>query len=390
MKDLAIIRGKLITPDQVISEGDILIQSGRINELGDSGTIQIPADLLTIDAKGMMVVPGFIDAHTHGAIGHDYMDSTPDEIREMLRWVVSTGVTTLLPTLASAPFMEQIEMITRLREVIESQKAGEATIAGIHLEGPYISLEKRGAQPEKAIRAPSIDEMSELIEVSGNNIRLVTLAPELKGAIELIEFLVNKGIIVSAGHSNANVDQMREAEKAGLTRGAHLYNGMSAFTHRNPGIVGAILTSDKIYAELTVDGIHVDPVAAEVALRAKGSDKVTLVTDSMQATGLGDGMYLRPGNRKVIVENGAARLESGNLAGSILTMDRAVRNAVNMLHLSLPAAVSMASQVAATSLGLGEHKGRLDRGMDADVVLLRQDLEVDTAIVMGDVVFRSQ
>jgi N-acetylglucosamine-6-phosphate deacetylase len=165
---------------------------------------------------------------------------------------------------------------------------------------------------------------------------------------------------------------------------------MSAFTNRNPGIVGAILTSDKIYAELTVDGIHVDPVAAEVALRAKGLEMITLVTDSMQAAGLGDGMYIRPGNRKIIVENGAARLESGNLAGSILTMDRAVRNAVNMLHLSIPAAVSMATKVAATSLRLGDHKGRLDRGMDADVVLLRQDLKVDTAIIMGDVVFRAQ
>lgn len=389
MKDLAITHGKLITPTQILPEGDLLIRSGKIVALGTSGTIEIPGNWVTIDADGLTVVPGFIDAHTHGAVGHDFMDSTSDEVSAVLRWLASTGVTTVLPTLASALFAEQIEMVTRLRKVKENQIPGEAAIAGLHLEGPYISLERRGAQPEKAIRKPSIDEMKQLIDASGNNIRLVTLAPELPGALELIEFLVKKGIVVSAGHSEASVAQMRAAVKAGLSRAAHLYNGMTPFSHRNPGIVGAILTSDEIYAELTLDGIHVDPVAAEVALRAKGLSKITLVTDSMQAAGLGDGTYIRPGNRKIIVKDSAARLESGNLAGSILTMDQAVRNAVGLLHLPLADAVAMASQVAAASLGLGTVKGTLACGMDGDVVLLGKNLEIAATIVTGEVAFRA-
>jgi N-acetylglucosamine-6-phosphate deacetylase len=389
MKDLVITRGKLITPARILPVGDLLIKSGKIVALGSSGTIEIPRDSILIDANGLMVVPGFIDAHTHGGMGHDFMDSTPDEIRAVLRWLVSTGVTTVLPTLASAPFDEQIEMVTRLRKVKENQLPGEAAIAGLHLEGPYLRMERRGAQPEKAIRKPSVDEMKQLIEASGNNIRLVTLAPELTGALDLIGFLAKQGIVVSAGHSEASVSQIREAVKAGLTRAAHLYNGMMPFSHRTPGIVGAVLTSDEIYAELTLDGIHVDPVAAEVALRAKGLSRITLVTDATQATGLGDGTYIRPGNRKIIVKEGAARLESGNLAGSVLTMDQAVRNAVHLLHLPLTDAIAMASQVSAASLGLGKTKGTLACGMDGDVVLLGKDLEISATIVAGEVIFQA-
>jgi len=389
MKDLAILQGNIITPDRTFSEGDLIIREGKILALGPTGSISIPSDAERIDARGLTVAPGYIDTHTHGGNGHDYMDSTLEDIRSILRWLPSTGVTAVLPTLASAELKDELEMVARLREVKEHPAPGEATILGIHLEGPYISMARRGAQPEKAIRPPSIAEMEQLIEASGHYVCLVTLAPELPGALELIRFLVQQGISVSAGHSEASYAQVMAAEQAGLSRVTHLYNGMSAFDHRAPGIIGAALTSDSIYAELILDGIHVDPVAANVALRAKGIDRVVLMTDATQAAGLGDGIYVRPGNRRITVKDGAARLDSGSLAGSVLTLDRAVRNAISLLHLLLSDAVALATRSAANSLGMGATKGTLSPGQDADIVIMGKDMEVCTTLVRGAVVYRT-
>jgi N-acetylglucosamine-6-phosphate deacetylase len=386
-KDLAILHGNIVTPDRTLSEGDLLIREGKILVLGPTGSTPIPPDAEQIDARGLIVAPGYIDAHTHGGNGHDYMDSSLEDIRSTLRWLPSTGVTAVLPTLASAELKDALEMVARLHEVQEHQVAGEPILLGIHLEGPYLSMAKRGAQPEKAIRKPSIAEMEQLIEASDCSIHLVTLAPELPGALELIHFLVQRGIVVSAGHTEASCAQVMAAAQAGLSRVTHLYNGMSSFDHRNPGIIGAALTNDAIYAELILDGIHVDPVAANVALRAKGIDKVVLMTDATQAAGRGDGVYIRPGNRRITVKEGAARLDSGSLAGSVLTLDRAVRNAVNLLHLPLADAVTLATRSAANSLGLGAAKGTLAPGKDADIVILGENLEVRSTLVGGVVVY---
>jgi N-acetylglucosamine-6-phosphate deacetylase len=314
------------------------------------------------------------------------MTATAEQVAELLAWLPSTGVTGVLPTLASSPLEEEIEMLRRLRRVLDNPPPG-AAILGFHLEGPYLNPARRGAQPEQAIRPPSIAEMERLIEASGDSVRLVTLAPEMPGALDLVRYLVDRGITVSAGHSEAGCEQAAAAADAGLSRAAHLYNGMPSFQNREPGLVGAALTRDDLYVELILDGVHVDPVSAGLALRAKGLDKVVLVTDATQAAGLGDGIYVRPGNRKIIVEGGAARLESGSLAGSVLTMDRAVANAVRLLHLPLADALALAGRTAAHSLGLGGRKGTLAPGMDADLVILGESLEVRTAIVAGAVVY---
>jgi N-acetylglucosamine-6-phosphate deacetylase len=279
-------------------------------------------------------------------------------------------------------------MVARLRRVKE-RRPGGAAFLGIHLEGPYINPAKRGGQPLEPIRLPSIPEMDQLIEASGHNIRLVTLAPELPGALDLIRFLTSQGIVSSAGHSEATYVQMVMAVEAGLTRATHLYNGMPSLGHRNPGIVGAVLTLDAIYAELILDGVHIDPVAAQVALRAKGIDRIVLVTDATQAVGMDAGAYVRPGNRKIIVRDDAAWLESGSLAGSVLTMNRAVANATRFLHLPLADALALASRVAAQSLGAGATKGVLAPGMDADLVLLGEDMDIRMTMIAGKVVYRS-
>lgn len=389
MVDLVIHNGRLITPDGVISDGVVHISAGKITAAGPAARYPIPPEAAAIAAQGRWIAPGLIDGQTHGGAGFDYMEAAPEEIARVLRWAASNGVTGLLPTLATAGREDLLAMIRNLVSV-QNQRPDGAAILGLHIEGPYISQGKRGAQPAQAIRQPDIDEMKELIDASGGSIRIVTLAPELPGALELIAFLSREGIVPSLGHSEAGYDQVIAAADAGLRRATHLFNGMTGFNHREPGAVGAVLVRDDIYAELILDGVHVHPAAAQVALRAKGPERIVLVTDSTQAAGLGDGVYIRPGNRKVIVENGVARLESGSLAGSVLTLNRAVANAMQFMKLDLPEALALASKVAAESIGFGETKGSLQAGKDADVIIVEDDLTVHTTVVDGRVVYQRE
>jgi N-acetylglucosamine-6-phosphate deacetylase len=278
-------------------------------------------------------------------------------------------------------------MVARLRAAREKMLPG-AQMIGLHLEGPFLNPEKRGAQPAEPIRLPNLTEMKDLIEAGGGCIKLVTLAPELPGADELIRYLISEGVVVSAGHSDAEYQQVIDALRVGVSRVAHLYNGMSPFTHREPGLAGAALEQDGIYAELILDGLHIHPAAARIALRSKGLERIMLVTDATQAAGLGEGVYVRPGNRKIIVKDGAARLESGTLAGSILTMDQAVANAKAFLGISLNQAVQLASRNVAESLHLPA-KGSLAPGYDADVTLFENDIRIKATFVRGQKVFQA-
>ena len=385
----AVVHGQVVTPQKVIEDSVILIADGRIVAVDEACALSIPPEARVLDAHGMVVAPGFIDAHTHGGHGYDFMESSPDQIGDILRWMTSTGITGVLPTVATASLEEQVRIVKLLREVRERNPLG-ATILGIHVEGPYISQERRGGQPEQGIRLPSITEMEALIEASGGAIRLVTLAPELPGALELIRFLKHHHIIASVGHSDATYEQVVAAAEAGLTRASHLFNAMRGLHHRDPGAVGAVLVRDDIYAEIILDGVHLHPVTAQIAIRAKGLERIVLVTDATQAAGLGDGTYVRPGNRRITVKDGAARLDSGGLAGSVLTMDKAVSNAVRWLGLPLTAALAMASQVAAESLDLQQSKGGLAPGKDADLIVFEDDVRILLTMVKGQIVYQSQ
>jgi N-acetylglucosamine-6-phosphate deacetylase len=294
----------------------------------------------------------------------------------------------VLPTIATSSLADQLSNIRTIRQAQNHAPPG-AAIFGLHLEGPYISREHHGAQPPAYIRNPSIPEIQEAILESQDTIRIITLAPELPGALDFIHYVTERGIIAAVGHSDADYEQFIAAADAGLSRATHLFNAMTGLHHRQPGVVGAVLTRDDIYAELILDGEHVHPVAAQVALRSKGLNRIVLVSDATQAAGLEDGSYVRPGDRKIIVKNGTARLESGALAGSVLTINRAVRNAVEMLDLPLSEALAIASRVPAESLGLGRTKGKLATGMDADLVILSPDLEVLLTLVSGKVAYRA-
>ena len=353
MKSCAIIGGTILTPFGEIEQGVLLIADQQITAVGSQDELRIPENAVRINASGKYLAPGYIDSHTHGGFGYDYMDVTPSQLDALLASLPSTGVTGVIPTIASSSLDEQMRMSHVLLDGLRRSPRG-ARILGIHLEGPYLAPEKRGAQPLDALRMPAIDEMKDLIASSDQNIRLVTLAPELPGGLEMVEFLSSQGIVTSAGHTTASYEVVQQAAERGMSRVAHLFNGMEGLHHRKPGTVGAALTLEEISTEVILDGKHLDPRIVKLVVQAKGIEKVILITDSMEATGKGDGTYIRPGNRKVIVKNGEARLESGRLAGSRLVMGVAVQNAVNLDGLSIASTGRMASFNLAANLSLGQ------------------------------------
>lgn len=385
--DTVILHGNLLTPSGILKDGAVWMRAGKIITVDASAKLQFPPDARVTDAGGLYVSPGFIDAHIHGGKGFDFMTCNTIELDEVLSWLASCGVTAVLPTLASSRFDLELEMIRCLGAALHRPSPG-ATIVGLHLEGPYINPEKRGAQPADPIRLPDLEEMTAMVEATDHTLRLVTLAPELPGALELIRYLVKQGIVVSAGHSNATYQEMVAGIQAGISRVAHLFNGMSSFNHREPGVAGAALEQDGVFTEIVLDGFHVHPAAGRIALRCKGLGQLVLVSDATQAAGLGDGIYIRPGNRKIIVKDGAARLESGELAGSTLTLDRAVANAMTFLGLSLDQAVQMASLNAAKSLNLFS-RGCLAPNCVGDVIIFDHEVRIQATFVNGQKVYQA-
>lgn len=386
MKRFAISGGTVVTPDRVIEDGEILILGRKIEGVEKAGAFDTVKDLQRIDVRGGIVVPGFIDAHTQGGAGYDFMEASGEELNHILDWQLSTGVTTVLPTISPTNLEDQLAVAGRIHQM----KQRRPMIAGIHFEGPYLDPDQCAPQLHRLLRTPNVEEVARLIDASGHDIRLMTLAPELDGAEVVIRQLLKEGIITSAGHTSVTYDEFLAAVELGLSRATHLFNAMPSLHHRNPGPIAAALLNDNVFVEIILDGVHLHPVTIKLTTRLKGVDRVVLVTDATQAAGLGDGEYLRPGNRKVIVKDGIARLESGNLAGSTLTMDQAVRNAVSLIGFSIQDAVCMATKTAADSLNISDTKGRLEPGKDADILILDQNLQVRMTLLQGEIVYQHE
>jgi N-acetylglucosamine-6-phosphate deacetylase len=365
MSLLAIVNGDVLTPQKVLEDATVL------------------------DVRGRLVAPGLIDIHVHGSAGYDTMDATPQALHAMATFFAAHGVTSFLPTTVTA---EQAALLAAVENATWCQQhyQGGAHIIGLHLEGPYISATHPGAQPVQHIRPADPAEYTQLF--AHGNVRLISLAPEIKENRPLIEYAAAQGASVAVGHSAATYDDVMENVPRGLNQCCHTFNGMSGLHHRESGAAGAVLTCDEIYAQAIVDLVHLHPAIVKLLVRAKGTERVVLITDAMRAAGLADGEYDLAG-QSVTVSNGRAYLTYGNsLAGSVLTMDQGLRNLMQATGLSLIEALPMATSVPARSIGLGSELGSLQPGYVADLVVLKhndgRDFQVETTIVQGNVVYQ--
>jgi N-acetylglucosamine-6-phosphate deacetylase len=364
--------GRVVTHDAILDPGWIEVDGSRIVAVGGSAPSHIDVDL-----ANRYVVPGFVDTHVHGGGGGAYTSADPDSIAKVATFHRSHGTTSTIASLVSASAENLEQQVTVLAESVRS-----GVVAGIHLEGPWLSPGKKGAHDPAVLRPPTATEVGRLLELADGTIRMVTIAPELDGGLAAVEQVVAAGAVVAVGHTMATYDQARQAMDAGATVATHLYNAMPSLHHREPGAVAALLEDPRCTVELVADGHHVHPAMLDLAVRAAGVDRVSLITDAMQAAGLGDGEY-ELGGRAVKVRNGLVRLRDGDsIAGSTLTMDAAFRFVVREIGVSLVEAARMAATNPAGALGLGD-VGALRTGLQADLVLLDSALEVSAVMRAG-------
>lgn len=394
-KRIEIQNACLITPFQEIPGGTVVIEADKVTAIkrghlvkrGAWFTASEKEDSLVIDACGNYVAPGFIDLHVHGSGGWDVMDGTAGAINSLAQSLALGGTTAFLPTVMTA---SEDHICKSLKALAVSMKMGTdgARLLGIHLEGPFLNKTKAGIQPLEYISEPMISKLENYLEIAEGLINLITLAPEVEGALEMIEWAISRGIICSMGHTAATYEEVVKACESGLTQATHAFNAMELFHHRNPGALGALLTIDKLTAEVIADPAHIHPAALQLLLKAKGLTGLHLVSDAIRATGLPDGNYDFAGGQ-INVKQGVAKAPDGTLAGSTLTMAGAVRNAMLMGKLTLSQAVQLATINPARTLGTGDIMGSLEAGKSADLVILDPNLTPMLTMVAGKTVYQA-
>jgi N-acetylglucosamine-6-phosphate deacetylase len=377
MSTILIHAGRALTPTAEIIDAAILIREDVIEAVGPRSGMSLPAGAQEIRATDKTAIPGFMDVHIHGAGGRDVMEGTSAALGAITRKVSEYGTTSLVATTVTASTDETLRAVEGIAGYIGHQHEIDeprAEILGIHFEGPFISKERRGVHPSEWIQLPSAETLGRFLKAAAGNARILTIAPEVLGAAPCIDAAREAGLVVSMGHTDANYEQARAAMARGARSATHIYNAMRPFSHRDPGVIGAVLTSPEVNAELIADGLHVDEGAMKLLLLAKGAERVTLVSDGLSATGMPDGKYTL-GGFEVTVTGGVCRNAEGILAGSTLTLDRALRNIV-ALGASLKDAVRMLTLNPASLLGIEFKKGSLRAGADADILLLDEGLQV--------------
>src|ERR1700683_891320 len=382
----AIYASRILTPQEELLDTVILVEGGRITAIGHRDEVKIPEGAVDYVASGMTVVPGFVDVHIHGAGGHDVMEASPAALNCITSTVARHGTTSILATTVTAPVDKTCKSLEGIAQYIRSHEHQENTgfaaeILGIHLEGPFISKTRRGVHPSDSITRPSIEILDKFRAASDGLIRILTVAPEVSGALDLIRAAVTNGIVAAIGHTDADYEQARAAIQDGERHAVHFYNTLAPFSHRDPGVIGAVLTEPDVTAEIIADGIHVAGPAIQVLLGTKGFDTVLLASDGTAATGMPAG-HFRLGNFEVTVKDGVCRNSEGKLAGSTLTLDRALRYIVS-LGVPLIDALRMATILPARRLGLAGKKGIIAIGADADLVVLTPDLRVAGVMTRG-------
>jgi N-acetylglucosamine-6-phosphate deacetylase len=376
--------GRALTPSTEVRDAGILIHEGVIEAIGPRGAISLPAGAMEIWATDRIAAPGFLDVHIHGAGGHDVMEGTEDALGAVSKTIAAHGTTSYVATTVTARPEDICYSAEGISHYIALQYQAadfRAEVLGIHFEGPFLSPLRRGVQPAEWLKLPSADLLERFVAAAGGHSLILTIAPELDGALACIDAARESGLVVGMGHTDATYEQARAAISRGARHAIHVYNAMRPFTHRDSGVIGAVLTSPDVTAELIADGVHVDDAAMRLLLQAKGAAGVILVSDGISATGMPEGKYML-GSSEVTVSDGVCRNAEGKLAGSTLTLDRALRNIVG-LGTPLGDALRMLTLNPATLLGIEYKKGALRTGADADIVLLDDALNVTQVWTRG-------
>lgn len=378
---------QLLTPLETVEDAALVMEDGVISAVGARAEITLPANARVVDFGDAILTPGLIDIHIHGGAGHDVMEGSSEGLAAIERLMARHGVTSYCPTTVTAPANETLASLEKLASFVEEGKRGanpdRAQPLGIHIEGPFLSHARRGVHPSTLLRPVSVHLFEQMWEAAAGQICMLTIAPELERALEVISSAASRGICVSIGHSNADLAQAADGVQAGARHATHTFNAMRRMTHRDPGVLGELLTNDAVTADIIADGMHVGPAVIDLFMRVKGVDRAVLITDAISATGMPDGTY-RLGSFEVQVRDG--RCESyGKLAGSVLTMDVALRNVMSFARLNFQDSIRLATVNPARVLGLENRKGVLKPGADADVAVFSPSGEVRKTIVRGQV-----
>jgi N-acetylglucosamine-6-phosphate deacetylase len=387
---LALTARQLFTPTEVVADPLVLIEDGVITDVTTRSAKAVPATAHVLNFPDSTLAPGFIDIHIHGGAGHDVMEAASDALPAVETFLARHGVTGYFPTTVTAPLETTLAALERLGTAIGAStttngpsREFRACPLGIHLEGPFISHKRRGVHPPDFLLPPSISTFDRMWQASHGQIKVMTIAPELPGATELIAEAARRGVCVSLGHSDAQIDETCRGIAAGARHATHTFNAMRPLGHRDPGILGIVLADPRLSADIIADGIHVDPIVVDLFLRAKGPDHAVLITDAMAATGMPDGKY-RLGAMDINVSHGHCT-SGGTLAGSVLTLDQAVRNVMQFANWNLRSAVQLATCNPARVVRQHDQRGMLAPGMIADIVALSPSGEVRATIVNGQI-----
>ena len=384
---------RLYTPQEEIKDPILFIEDGLISAVSSRDQQEIPKNATVIDLvkdglADAILAPGFVDIHMHGGAGLDVMRATPGELPHLNQFLTTHGVTGYFPTTVAAPLDETCRALERLANAIEASQSSpaakggavQARPLGIHLEGPFLSHKRRGVHPPEYLVEPTLAIFESLWQAARGHVRMMTIAPELPGALEVIAEAARRKVCVSIGHSDAVLEDALAGVRAGARHATHTFNAMRPLDHRDPGILAEVLTDDQLSADIIVDAIHVAPEVVQIFLRAKGLERSVLITDATAAAGMPDGTY-QLGPIQVEVKDGKCT-KDGNLAGSVLTMDRAVRNVTRFAGWTLQDAVRAATLNATRAVGLAQH-GNLTPGAEANIVVLNGDGEVKKTMVCG-------